>query len=245
MIPPPPTDLLDGAALFLDFDGTLVPLTDAPDSVVVDDELRHLLSRIRDALGGRLAIVSGRSVETLRDRFGFADFLLSGSHGLEFARPGEAVQAPARMADVDEAEAVFEAFVIDKPGVLVERKSLSVGLHFRQAPIWAEACRALAEQQAERSGLFLQQGKMMYELRPGGADKGSAVARLMADPLMASAKPVFMGDDVTDEEGFLAANRLGGGGILIGPVRATTARWHLEQVAAVRHYLRESADRLA
>jgi trehalose 6-phosphate phosphatase len=236
----PPVDLLDGAALFLDFDGTLVPLAETPDAVDVDDELLDLLARLRDRLRGRLAIVSGRSVATLRD-LGFGDFLLSGTHGLEFAHPGETVKAPPRLPAIDAVEAAFQAFTDDKPGLLVERKSISVGLHFRGAPQWGDDAEALAARLAQDHGLALQRGKMLFELRPGGADKGSALLALMQDATMVGGVPVFIGDDVTDEEGFAAAAQLGGAGILVGAPRPTFATFSLEQVAAVRHYLTEGA----
>jgi trehalose 6-phosphate phosphatase len=237
LLPSPPTSLLHGAALFLDFDGTLVPLTDVPEAVEVDAELLNLLTHVRDALNGRLAIVSGRSVATLRDLFGLGDFLLAGTHGLEFAEPGQPPRGPERLNAVDEAEVIFTDFMADKPGLLVERKTLSVGLHFRRAPEWTNACRALAEEVALATGLHIQPGKMLYELRPGGADKGTAVAQLMKSAPMAGGLPIFVGDDLTDEEGMMAAQSLGGCGILVGPARVTVAQWHLEQVGAVRHYL--------
>jgi trehalose 6-phosphate phosphatase len=228
--------LLANAALFLDFDGTLAPLADTPDAVDVDDDLLSTLAGLRDRLDGRLAIVSGRSIATLHD-LGFGDFLLSGTHGLEFARPGEPVDAPPRLSAIDAIEAALHAFADDKPGLLVERKSISVGLHFRGAPIWGEASRNLAEKLAKQHGLTVQHGKMLYELRPGGADKGSAVRTLMQDAPMSGGVPLFIGDDVTDEDGFAVAVELGGAGILVGTPRATFAAFRLEQVAAVRHYL--------
>lgn len=243
ILPPPPA-LEPGSALFLDFDGTLVPLTDVPDAVEVDSDLIHLLDRLSDALHGRLAIVSGRSVATLRDRFGLGHLRIAGTHGLEFAEPGEAPRTPLRLPEVDAAEALFHAFADDKPGVLVERKSISVGLHFRRAPEWGEAAEALARGISGESGLYYQPGKMAVELRPGGADKGTALAALMETQPMRGGVPVFLGDDVTDEEGFIAAQAHGGFGVLVGPLRVTAAQWHLEQVAAVRHYLSQSADRL-
>lgn len=243
LLSPPPADLLSGASLFLDFDGTLAPIAATPDAVVVDTELLDLLAALRTGLDQRLAIVSGRSVETLR-ALGLGDFLLSGTHGLEFARPGAAPSAPPRLPAVDEAEAAVRDFVKDKPGLLVERKTLSVGLHFRLAPEWSDAAGALAEKLAAQLGLALQPGKMLYELRPGGADKGSAVARLMEEAPMAGGVPVFIGDDVTDEEGFIAAATFGGCGILVGDPRPTQARWGLERVAAVRHYLSEACRAL-
>ncbi|HEX7876652.1 MAG TPA: trehalose-phosphatase [Sphingobium sp.] len=237
-LPAPPLSLLTGAALFLDFDGTLAPIADTPDGVVVDGDLLILLGRLRDALNGRLAIVSGRSVATLRD-LGFGDFLLAGTHGLEFANPGARVEAPARLPAIDEAEAAFHAFADDKPGLLVERKSISVGLHFRGAPQWGAKAGEIASALADRLALAVQPGKMLFELRPSGADKGSAVHILMARAPMAGGTPLFIGDDVTDEEGFAAAAELGGAGILVGPPRQTLAAFRLEQVAAVRHYLEQ------
>jgi len=109
--------------------------------------------------------------------------------------------------------------------------------------MWQDVAFALARAWVG-DGLTLQQGKMLYELRPGGADKGSAVHRLMAQSPMIGGIPVFIGDDVTDEEGFAAAADLGGAGILVGPTRATRAAYSLEQVAAVRHYLGEGVLRL-
>lgn len=239
-LPSPPVTLLTGASLFLDFDGTLAPIADTPDGVIVDRDLLTLLARLRDRLNGRLAIVSGRSVATLCD-LGFADFLLAGTHGLEFAEPGCPVDAPARLPAINEAEAAFQCFAAGKPGLLVERKTISVGLHFRGAPQWGGQAQELAERLARSLGLALQPGKMLYELRPGGADKGSAVHHLMRSAPMADGTPVFIGDDVTDEEGFAAARDLGGSGILVGSPRPTLAAFSLEQVAAVRHYLVQGA----
>lgn len=242
-LPPPPLSLLEGAALFLDFDGTLTPLVHRPDAVSVDDALIDLLARLRDRLDGRLAIVSGRSIATLKE-LGFGDFQLAGTHGLEFAKSGETVEGPGRLPAIDAVQRAFHAFADERPGLLVERKSISVGLHFRGGPQWGAQADALAERLAAEHGLIVQRGKMMVELRPGGADKGSAVQALMRLPEMNDGVPVFIGDDVTDEEGFIAASELGGAGILVGVPRPTVASFCLEQVAAVRHYLAQGAAQL-
>lgn len=241
--PAPPPDLLRDAALFLDFDGTLVPIADTPDGVCVDDALLALLNRLRDRLAGRLAIISGRSVATLQE-LGLGQFDLAGTHGLEFASPGETMDAPPRLPAIDAVEAAFHDFADGRPGVLVERKSISAGLHFRLAPQWEAEAAALAARLADEHGLAIQHGKMMFELRPGGADKGTALRAIMQRAPMAGNRPIFLGDDVTDEDGFIAAADLGGAGILVGPPRPTAAHFILEQVDAVRHYLSQAADGL-
>lgn len=240
----PSPALIDGATLLLDFDGTLVPLAETPEAVRVDPGLRALLETLRDGLDGRLAIVSGRSVATLRDLFGLEDFLIAGTHGLELGAPGCAVEGAAPATEIAETADLFDLFAGTRPGVLVERKTRSAALHYRLAPEWEADCRALAEEIAGRTGLYIQHGKMLFELRPGGASKGTAVAALMARPEMAGSLPIFIGDDITDEEGFLASRALGGCGILVGEARVTAAQYILERVEAVRHYLTVCASRL-
>ena len=235
--PPPPAHLLTGAALFLDFDGTLVELAATPDAVAVDARLRALMTQLAAQLDGRLAVISGRSAQAIRALFGEPPFPVAGSHGLELSWPDGRGAAPSRPAAMDAVTAAMHALAHEHAGVVVEEKPLGVALHYRQAPAAAAACHALAERLAAAHGLALQTGKMMVELRPGGADKGAALAALMADPAMAGGRPLFLGDDDTDEPAFEAAARLGGAGVLVGPARPTAARYRLENVAAVLDWL--------
>lgn len=236
-LPAPPRDLLICASLFLDFDGTLVPLADRPEAVEVPDMLHPLLARLGKALDGRLAIVSGRDVATLRERFGLSSMPVAGSHGSEISlEPGwiDRPQAPDSLMAAGEA---FDAFAAQDAGLLVERKPLGVCLHYRRAPARETACRALAADLADRHGLHLQDGKMMAELRSGNEHKGNAIRTLMARTPFDTGTPVFLGDDVTDEDGFAAVASLGGHGILVGPARETAAQYRLDDVAEVHHWL--------
>lgn len=244
LLAPPPCDLLGRAFLFLDFDGTLVDLAPRPEDVVVKADLRDLLSRLQAVLDGRLAIVSGRSVATLRTMFGLNDHLLAGSHGLELAYPGGTLEAPVRPAALDQAQQELICFIEGKSGLLVEEKSLGVALHYRLAPQRQDECRAICEALSVETGLFLQHGKMMFELRPGNGGKGAAVARLLAETELIGARPIFMGDDVTDEDGFLAAARQGGSGILVGSPRFTAAHYRLDSVTAAHLWLSKSEEQL-
>jgi trehalose 6-phosphate phosphatase len=237
-LPRPPSTLLNGASLFLDLDGTLLELLDRPDAVVADEELRALLAGLGVRLDGRIAIISGRSLTQLDAILGpvAQAIALSGSHGCEHRWRG-ATERPERPASLDAAGARFAAFAAGRDGVVLEEKSLGVALHFRLAPAAESDAHALAVAVACDTGLELQAGKMMVELRCPGGDKGDAVRRLMAQPPMAKTVPVFVGDDLTDEPAFLATQSLGGAGVLVGPARTTAAGFRLGDPAAVRAWL--------
>jgi len=238
VLPSPPAALLDGASLFVDFDGTLVELADRPDMVVADDPLRDLLAALGVALGGRLAVVSGRSIAQLDAMLGpiAQDIALSGSHGNEHRWRGVTAH-PVRPAGMDAAGDAMRAFAEQHPGTLVEIKSFGVALHYRMTPEIEEEAKALVERLSVEHELAIQPGKMMSELRIAGGGKGAAVRRLMDRAPMAGTRPLFIGDDVTDEGGFAAAAELGGFGILVGPPRETAAAYNLPDVAATRDWL--------
>jgi len=237
--PLPPAALLDGASLFLDFDGTLVELADRPDAVAVDPALAGLLDRLADRLSGRVALVSGRSIDQLDGFLGPAGSALGivGSHGAETRLAGGAITRPARPASLDHAARLFADHFDKRAGVVIEAKSLGVGLHYRLDPSVESEAQALAEAFAAANDLHVQHGKMMVELRLPGHDKGSAIAALLEHQPFRGHPPVFLGDDITDEPGFAACAARGGAGILVGPARATEARYRLPGVAAVHEWL--------
>jgi trehalose 6-phosphate phosphatase len=239
---PPPLSRLAPAALFLDFDGTLVELAETPGGIAVPTGLAPLLDRLSARLQGRLAIVSGRAVDDLRRHLGGSAAVLSGSHGAELHYADGRripVSAPPGLAEARES---IRRFAAAGEGLLVEDKPAGVALHYRLAPERAAEADAFVEALAGRSGLILQRGKMVAELRPAGSGKGAAVGRLMAEPPFAGARPVFVGDDLTDEDAFGAAASLGGDGVLVGPPRPTAARWRLDGVADVHAWLEAALD---
>ena len=233
---PPPPPLAPDASLFLDFDGTLVELAPSPDDVHPVDALSPLLAQVSRRLSGRLAIVSGRAVAWLRGA-GLGDHVLSGTHGSEVLWPGRAVERTGRPPALDAIDTAFCAFAGERPGVVVERKALAAGLHYRKVPQHEEAAHALATEWGERSGLAVQPGKMMVELRLPGGSKGTAVTALMAHEPFRHGRPVFLGDDVTDEDGFEAVAKAGGMGVLVGAARDTAATHRLADVTAVHAWL--------
>lgn len=226
------------SSLFLDLDGTLLELIDQPDKVVADAQLRDLLGRLTDRLDGRLAIVSGRSIAQMDAILGpiAHNVAISGSHGSEHRWQGVAAH-PVRPRTLDEAAERFRDFADAHAGVLVEDKSFGVALHYRMAPSIEADAQALAMALAETLDLKFQPGKMMAELRLPGGDKGKAVHSLMARAPMAGTLPYFIGDDDTDEPGFVAAQMLGGAGILVGNRTPTAAIYALPDPAAVGDWL--------
>ena len=237
-LPAPKPLRLAETALFLDLDGTLAPIAARPQDVRPDPRRTTLLERLALKLDGRLAVVSGR---TLAD----VDRILEGCvtsvaaiHGLTRRGPdGRLFETPPhpRLAEADEG---FRAFAGRDSGLIVEEKGgLSVALHFRLASRHAEAARACARALAEATGLTLQEGDMVEELRTPGASKGDSVRQFMAEPPFAGAVPVFVGDDATDEDGFAAAQALGGLGVGIGAARPTLARFRLPGVEAALAWL--------
>jgi trehalose 6-phosphate phosphatase len=237
-LPAPKPLRLDDTALFLDLDGTLAPIAARPQDVRPDPRRTSLLERLARRLDGRLAVVSGRTVADIDRILEGCVIPVAAVHGLVRRDPdGQVIQAAAHPG-LDRATAAFGAFAARDRGLIVEPKAgLSVALHFRQAPDQAADARALARDLAAETGLALQDGDMVEELRTPGASKGDSVRAFMAMPSFAGARPVFVGDDVTDEDGFEAVQALGGLGVCVGAARATGARFRLAGVEAALEWL--------
>ena len=232
-----PPAVVDGMALFLDLDGTLAPIAATPDEVTLDSRVLDLLPLLTRKLQGRLAIISGRRLETLDRIFQGRVMAAAGLHGLERRTAlGVRIGASAHPG-LAQAREEFQRFADNQPGLLVEDKELGVVLHYRKAPEFAKAVQALGQKLAASTGLALQEGKMIAELLTPGKDKGAALLAFMSEPPFAGAVPVFVGDDRTDEYGFAAVHACGGFGILVGPERETKAQYRLADVDAVIHWL--------
>lgn len=240
----PPTDLLRDASLFLDFDGTLVEIAERPDAVRVSARLSRVMRRLLEGLEGRIAVISGRPAEQVQALLA-SPVAIVGSHGLEYRGDFARLGAQVRPPELAEALAAMRELARARPGLLVEDKPFGVALHFRQLPEAEAECHALAEALAERHALRLQPGKMMVEVRAPGGDKGTAIRTLMREEPIARGLPLFMGDDLTDEPGFVAAAELGGAGVLVGPERATAARYRLQGVPATLDWLEAAVGALA
>lgn len=223
------------AALMLDMDGTLVDLAPTPEAVVVAEGLPQTLAALRDALGGALAIVTGRPIETVDRLFGDAPGAVAGEHGGAVRRCfSGAVERPPLPSPPPAWFVEAERLAGQYPGALLERKARGLALHYRLAPE-AEPVfrRAMQSMLGQAPGFQLLPAHMLWEIRPAGADKGRAVAALMQKEPFAGRLPVFIGDDVTDEDGMREARRLGGAGYRVDAA--------FGDAEGVRQWLRRSA----
>jgi trehalose 6-phosphate phosphatase len=208
-----------GVALFLDFDGTLAEIAEKPDAVAVDPSLPPVLARLREQLGGALAIVSGRPIAFLDDRLGSSRFDAAGLHGVEYRIGGQLSSCrPEDHPNLRAAVARLEDVLEPHPGLLVEDKGCSVAIHWRLAPHEADFARSLACAMAEALGpeYRLQHGKAVAEILPAGAAKGAVIERFLDEPAYRGRIPVFIGDDLTDEGGFAVVNARGGVSVRVG-----------------------------
>lgn len=204
-------------ALLLDFDGTLVDIAPTPDAVHVPDSLRPTLALLLALTGGALALVSGRTIEDLDAKFAPLVLPVVGGHGAEMrVRAGEIVSMVRPLPD-DLRRRLAHAADFDR-GILIEDKGYSLALHFRNAPGAEERLRTYVRDTcAAFAGEPLQvlPGKAMFEVKRPGVSKGESVRALVTHAPFAGRKPVFIGDDVTDETVFAILPTLGGVGFSV------------------------------
>lgn len=239
-LPPPPHQLLCNASLFLDLDGTLIEIMSRPEDVVVDQGVVELLDRLLRHLGGRVVVVSGRPASEVRRLLHGSRLIIVGSHGAEVILANRVEKKASSSAPGNHVVAKLQQLAASHPGVLIERKPFGLAIHYRLAPDAAQACHELAERVASAEGLDVQHGKMVVELKSHSLTKGDAVRAFMAVEPMKNGRPLFMGDDLTDEAGFVAAAEGGGAGILVGSPRATHASYRIPDVGAALRWLADA-----
>ncbi|MEX0955926.1 MAG: trehalose-phosphatase [Rhizobiaceae bacterium] len=212
-------------AFFFDFDGTLAAIVDDPEQVSVSAAVLGALGNLYEISGGALAIVSGRPIAAL-DRFLAPLTLpLSGVHGLESRdAAGQVQRGNYDRAALRQVTDRITAYAKNLSGLVVEEKPGSVALHYRQAPDLGNSAQQLASKLAAAiPGVRLMRGKMVVELRLGGRSKGDAVSDFMAAAPFRGRKPLFAGDDVTDEDAFSLVENMSGTGIKIGREETTAS----------------------
>lgn len=235
---PPPLDVRRHA-LFLDLDGTLVEIQERPHAVTAGNDLRDLLRRLAERMDGAVALVTGRTVEDAARILQGSLQRVAGVHGFEMRQEdGSVFRDIAELSPITAASEDLRRLIqAGALPALVEDKRASLALHYRHAPEAEGLVQAIARDIAAKHGLRIMQGKMVVELVAGARTKGDAVHAFMADPPFSGRAPVMLGDDLTDEDAFAAADEMDGFGILVGPPRATAAAHRLDGPGAVFNWL--------
>ncbi len=240
-------DDASGWALFLDVDGTLLEITDPPDAVVVPDRLISVLSRLKPLLDGAVAIISGRRLDDLDHLFAPLELPAAGIHGLERRAADGRRDVLGSAETLDPLRRPLREFAQEFDGAFVEDKGRALALHYRGAPEAESPARQLVARLLARhdNKLRVIDGKMVFEIKPKLADKGRAVTGFLDEPPFCGRRPVFVGDDVTDEDAFRVVNERGGLSIRVGERKDSTARYLLTDVDSVLNWLQGLATSLS
>ncbi|WP_153770265.1 trehalose-phosphatase [Labrenzia sp. CE80] len=225
-------------ALFLDFDGTLTELAPRPEEVQVASEVVSSLQHLQTGLEGAVAVISGRPIAQIDDFLAPLHLPAAGLHGLEHRMAADRdVLRDAPSPDIRALKGLLKNADILKRGATLEDKGPAVAMHYRAAPaLEAEVVALMKEALKALPALHLVHGKMVVEAKPFSSDKGYAVRAFLEQPPFKGRRPVFIGDDVTDEDGIAAAQEAGGFGIKVGAGN-TGALHRLKDVAAVHDWL--------
>lgn len=241
----PPTSGARKWALFLDVDGTLLDIAATPEMAKVPDDLPGILLRLSGWLDGAVALVSGRALADIDRLFFPLRLPAAGQHGAELRwLRGGVHEAPGARDGLDAIRALVKQRFGKLNGVLIEDKGMSVAVHYRLAPEHGPYVRATAEElvQPHAATTALLHGKALVEFKPRTICKGTAVAALMDQPPFRERVPVFIGDDRTDEDGFVTAARLGGLAIRVGDGPGRDAPWYIATPDALRAWLARLPD---
>jgi trehalose-phosphatase len=230
-------------AIFLDYDGTLTRIVSDPEKALLSDSMRQTLQAL--AMQVPVAILSGRDLYDVRQRVNIVSIVYAGSHGFDIAGPRGLRKEVATefVPKLDVAEEELGKELAGIPGARVERKRFSIAAHYRKVneSDFPKLERAVSEVAARHRELRRMKGKKVYELLPDiDWDKGKAVLWWLEvlGPEHAKVRPIYIGDDRTDEDAFRAIEQCGVGILVSEQRRSTAASYSLKDPTEVERFLR-------
>jgi trehalose 6-phosphate phosphatase len=244
-LPPPPLADFASVAILLDVDGTLLDIAPKPNEVRVPERLRQNLQCIWQRLGGALAFVSGRSLADIDQIFYPLRLPAVGGHGAEIRTSIDNSTYRQRAAPLDgQLKHLFSQIVQLGPGIIFEDKAYSVALHYRLAPqLGGEVIKSVAHicEQDGCDTVEILPGKSVIEIKPRGFNKGTALRELMTYPPFAGRRPLFIGDDTTDDAAFAVLPDFSGIGFSVGGI-VPGASFNFDGPQDVRHWLEQISN---
>jgi len=236
---------LDEFAVLLDIDGTLLDLAPTPREVWVPPDLSKTLNRLLDKTSGAVALVSGRSLNDIDLIFAPEQFPAVGGHGAEMRLESDSEAVAIHAPPMDkELKRRLAAIAKLSPGILLEDKGYSLALHYRLAPHAEKAIYAavsLIRADLPNAPIEVMPGKCVCEIKHSGFNKASGVIELMTHDPFKGRRPIFIGDDVTDESVFAIMPELRGLAFSVGR-RAKGVVSHFDEPRDVRQWLARLVD---
>jgi trehalose-phosphatase len=237
-------------AVFLDYDGTLTPIVSHPENAGLSDSMRETLREL--VARAPVAILSGRDLDDVRRRVDLDGIVYAGSHGFDIAGPGLRREFGAEfLPELDLAEKELHKALDEIPGAQLERKRFSIAAHYRNVKEndASRLERAVDAVGARHRELRTINGKKVYELLPDiGWDKGKAVMWLLEtlglESRSGGIRPIYIGDDRTDEDAFRALEQRGVSILVSEQPQVTAASYWLKNPEEVERFLRELIARL-
>lgn len=238
--------------LFLDYDGTLTPIVEAPDKAVLSFETKNLLKKLIKNPKHKLAFISGRALEDLKKMINIQDIVYVGNHGLEIDGPKLKFESPVSLrykTILQNIKDDLSAKLSTIKGVIIEDKKLSLSVHYRlvdrtQIPKVEAILHEATILYAVRNKIKTQIGKKVFEIRPSLEwDKGKVVLWLLArwKFVLKDMLPIYLGDDVSDEDAFKALKNKGIT-IFVGGPKDSNAQYYLKNTQEVTDFLNRIAN---
>lgn len=236
--------------LFLDYDGTLAPIASTPDKAVFPEETKAILKQLSQKPGCRVAVISGRQLSDIKKNIGLKDIIYSGNHGLEIQGPQlkyRAAVLPEYIKIIGQIKNSLDAGLAKIKGVIIENKGISLCLHYRlvkkdEVPLVKTIFHEIIIDYLVKGIIAIKPGKMAIDIRPSSwIDKGKAVLWLLAREDFRrgshSLLPIYIGDDLTDEDAFLVLKDIGLT-MCVGKNKGSHAQYYFQDTGEVVQFLR-------
>ena len=227
-------------ALFLDVDGTLYDIENSPSLIKPCFRLQKKLHTIRNRLGGALGLISGRSLDDLDRIFDNNKIPVAGNHGAQLKDALRTKEYPADTGNIKGIAQKIKELLNGQKNIEIENKGSNLTVHFRNSTIdRKEINKIMLEIVKYEPKLILLEGKEVLEVKPLSHNKGTAISYYMKTKPFIKRRPIFIGDDISDEDGFETVNKKGGWSVRVGNYKRSKANFFLPNVKSVHEIMEQ------